>query len=617
MCGVTTIWSFDAALDEEELKALTSLLVHRGPDDTGAELINPRLGLGHTRLSIIDLSPRGHQPMRDCATGNVITFNGELYNYRELREELASHGHEFQTASDTEVLLKAYAHWGPDCLNRFHGMFAFVLWDDSKGTIFAARDRLGIKPLYYLQDGSRLMIASEVKVFQPYLKRTGNLRLNENALPYYLTMRCVPTGETLMGRVKRVKAGCYLLVSEGGRELQEKPYWRLKDHATERAVSEGEALEELESRLRLAVRRRLVADVPVGCFLSGGVDSSLITLMASQQSNAPIHSFSVDFDDNRYSERKYFDYVADLAKTEPHVFTLTSRRFLEFLDEWVFFMDDLVSDPSSLPLYFVAKEARRHNIKVVLSGEGADELFGGYDSYIQVLRHNRWQALARNMSWARQFVSASIDQQDLLWRLGSAFPFRGTAYVFGESYRNRFLRNDLSLDPWIGEVYAQAQSLTPTNRMLYFDLATRIPSDLLIRTDRVTMAASVECRVPFLDHELVEAMIGVPELLKINNGTGKYLLKRLARRFFPEEMVYRPKMGFSTPLVSWFRNELRPLLEKIFLREQCMAALNYTSIEAMLRECWQGNGHHEGRIWNLLALELWYRRWIEDRCSIV
>lgn len=613
MCGVTAIWSFGEALDEGELRALTALLVHRGPDDTGTELISPRLGLGHTRLSIIDLSPRGHQPMRDCLTGNVITFNGELYNYRELRRELASHGHEFQTASDTEVLLKAYAHWGPDCLNRFQGMFAFVLWDESKGTIFAARDRLGIKPLYYLQDGNRLMIASEIKVFQPYLRRTGNLRLNENALPYYLTMRCVPTGETLMGHVKRVAAGCYLSAGESGRWIEEKPYWRLMDHATERTVSEGEALEELESRLRLAVKRRLVADVPVGCFLSGGVDSSLITLLASEQSSSPIHSFSVDFEDDSYSEKKYFDYVAGLANTEPHVFTLTSRRFLEFLDDWVFFMDDLVSDPSSLPLYFVASEARRNNIKVVLSGEGADELFGGYDSYTQVLRLNRYQPIARTLSWAAQFLPASIDRQDLLWRMGSSFPFRGTAYVFGESYRSRFLRNDFSLDPWIKEVYDQARSLTPINRMLYFDLATRIPSDLLIRTDRVTMAASVECRVPFLDHELVEAMIGVPAHLKINNGTGKYLLKRLASRFFPEEMVYRPKMGFSTPLASWFRNELRPLLENIFLREQRMAFLNYTSIEAMLREYWQGGGRHEARIWNLLALELWYRCWIEDR----
>ena len=610
MCGIAGIWSFDEPVDEEELKRLTALLAHRGPDDNGTMLINPQLGLGHTRLSIIDLSPRGHQPMRDSVAGNVITYNGEIYNYRELRDELVSHGHEFQSESDTEVLLKAYAQWGPDCLSRLQGMFAFILWDESRKAIFAARDRLGIKPLYYLQDGHRLMIASEIKVFQSYLRKTGNLRLNEKALPYYLTMRCVPTEETLMGQVKRVRAGCYLWAVESGRRLDEKIYWTLADHAIERLVSEDEALDDLETRLRRAVKRRLVADVPVGCFLSGGIDSSLITLFASEESSSRIHSFSVDFEEAAYSEKKYFEYVANLANTEQHVFTLNPRIFLEFLEDWVFFMDDLVSDPSSLPLYFVAREARRHNIKVVLSGEGADELFGGYDSYTQVLRLNRYQPIARNLSWAAQFLPASIDRQDLLWRLGSAFPFRGTAYVFGESYRRRFLTGDVSLDPWIDSVYAQAQSLTPINRMLYFDLATRIPSDLLIRTDRVTMAASVECRVPFLDHELVEAMLGVPERLKINNGTGKYLLKRLAGRFLPREMIHRPKMGFSTPLRLWFNNELKPLLETTFLREKRIASLNYTSIAAMLQQHWEGRVRHEGRIWNLLALELWYRRWI-------
>lgn len=612
MCGIAGIWSFDEPVDEEELKRLTALLVHRGPDDLGTELINPQVGLGHTRLSIIDLSSRGHQPMRDCVTGNVIAYNGEMYNYRELREELASHGHEFRSESDTEVLLKAYAQWGPDCLSRVQGMFAFILWDESKQAIFAARDRLGIKPLYYLQDGHRLMMASEIKVFQAYLRQTGSLRLNEKALPYYLTMRCVPTDETLMAQVKRVRAGCYLWAAESGTRLDEKTYWSLANHAIERSVAEEEALEDLETRLRRAVKRRLVADVPVGCFLSGGIDSSLITLFASEESSSRIHSFSVDFEESGYSEKKYFDYVANLAKTEQHVFTLNPRVFLEFLEEWVFFMDDLVSDPSSIPLYFVAREARRNNIKVVLSGEGADELFGGYDSYTQVLRLNRYQPIARNLSWAAQFLPAGVDRQDLLWRLGSAFPFRGTAYVFGESYRSRFLQSDVSLDPWIDSIYAQAQSLTPINRMLYFDLATRIPSDLLIRTDRVTMAASVECRVPFLDHELVEAMLGAPAHLKINNGTGKYLLKRLASRLLPREMIYRPKMGFSTPLRLWFNGELKPLLKTIFLREKRIASLNYTSIAAMLHQHWEGRVRHEGRIWNLLALELWYRRWIEN-----
>ena len=618
MCGIIALLSYKQPLDEGELKELTCLLAHRGPDDNGAELIRPHLGLANTRLSIIDLSPGGHQPMHDRETGNVVVYNGAIYNYRELRQELSSKGHKFSNTSDTEVLLKAYAQWGPNCLNRFHGMFAFALWDQSKRSLFAARNKLGIKPLYYLQDDERLMIASEVKVFQSYLSRSDNLRLNIDALPYYLTMRCVPTDETLMTQVKRLGAGCSILANESNASLRIIRYWRLEEHAQERRLSESDALEELSLKLRRAVKRRLVADVPVGCFLSGGVDSSLVTLIASEESNGrPIHTFSVDFEDARYSERKYFDAVADQTKSEHHVFTISGYAFLEFLNEWVFFMDDLVSDPSSLPLYFIAREAYRNNVKVVLSGEGADELFGGYGSYLQVLRWKRWQAFARRVSWVRQLLPVDSNRKDLLWRLASAFPFRGTAYVFGESYRRRFLKEDFSLDPWLDSVYAKARHLSCVNQMLFFDMATRIPSDLLIRTDRVTMAASVECRVPFLDHELVQAMIGLPADLKIKDGTGKYILKKLASRFFSNSLIYRPKMGFSAPLDLWFSNALKPLLERVFLRERRIDMLNYNAIEGMLRQHWQGSARHESRIWNLLALELWYRRWIEKRSEVI
>jgi asparagine synthase (glutamine-hydrolysing) len=616
MCGIVGIWSVEQPIESCELENLVALLSHRGPDDAGTQFINSRLGLGHTRLSIIDLSAGGHQPMRDRATGNVVTYNGEIYNYRELRNELASLGHEFSTSSDTEVLLKAYAEWGEEFLARLHGMFAFILWDAAKDALFAARDRLGIKPLYYFQDDKRVMMGSEIKVFQTYLQKTGRLQLNEQALPYYLTMRSVPTEQTLMNSVLRVPAGSRLWIDDAGRRLRQKRYWRLEDYAQDRSVGEDDAIQEVETRLRRSIKRRLVADVPVGCFLSGGIDSSLVTLLASQESSSPIHSFSVDFEEAEYSEKRFFDHVANLAHTHQHVFKLDPRSFIGFLDDWVFFMDDLVSDPSSLPLYFVAKEAHRIGIKVVLSGEGADELFGGYESYRQALRYARLRPLVRLMPWAHRFVS-DADHRDLVWRLGSEFPFRGTAYVFGESYRRRFLKSDFALDPWIDSVYRLTHSPGRINRMLFFDMATRIPSDLLIRTDRVTMATSVECRVPFLDHELVEAVLGMPEDLKINNGTGKYLLKRLARRYLPHEMVYRPKMGFSTPLAQWFRNELRPLCEEVFLRDQRIRALNYTAIAEMLGEHWEGRARHEGRIWNLLALELWHRRWIENRIEYV
>ncbi|HEY9230972.1 MAG TPA: asparagine synthase (glutamine-hydrolyzing), partial [Blastocatellia bacterium] len=602
MCGIIAICSYERPLRSEELDDLLPCLAHRGPDDCGVMQINTQIGFAHARLAIIDLSPAGHQPMRDPATGNVITYNGEIYNYRELRDELVALGHEFHSTSDTEVLLKAYSEWGGDCLRRLQGMFAFALWDASRRGLFVARDRLGIKPLYYLQGRDRLMIASEIKVFHRALEQAGALALNEAALPYYLTMRCVPTDETLMAGVRRLGPGRCLWVEPATRRLEETRYWRLEDAARERAITEAEALEEIEARLRRAVRRRLVADVQVGCFLSGGVDSSLLTLIASQEASAPVHSFSVDFEEAGFSERPHFDYVARQAKTESHVFTMNPRGFLEFLDDWVYFMDDLVSDPSSLPLYFVAREAQRHNIKVVLSGEGADELFGGYDSYLQIARFAPWQGVARRVGWAARLLTGQADRQDLLWRLGTAFPFRGTAYVFGESYRGRFLKHDFSLDDWLAEVYAGCRELSPINRMLYFDLATRIPADLLIRTDRVTMAASVECRVPFLDHELVEAVVGLPAHMKVRDGVGKHILKQLACRFLPEAMVYRPKVGFAVPLGQWFNQDLRSLLESIFLRERRIGALNYEAIAAMLDEHWKGVARHEGRIWNLLAL---------------
>ncbi|MBI2069788.1 MAG: asparagine synthase (glutamine-hydrolyzing) [Elusimicrobia bacterium] len=608
MCGIIAIWSREQPVGEQELRELTDCLKHRGPDGEGTLLVTPQLGLGHRRLAIIDLSPSGRQPMKDLQTGNVVTYNGELYNYKELKKELEGFGHVFRSTSDTEVLLKAYAQWGMDCLKHFYGMFAFVLWDAKKQALWAARDRLGIKPLYWVQDNERVIIASELKSLQPYLKTTKQLRLNENALAFYLTMRSVPTDDMLMSPVKRLGAGQTLWFERPHKTPEQTAYWRLSDHSKERPADEGEALNELETLLRRAVKRRLVADVPVGCFLSGGVDSSLVTLFAAQESQGkPVHSFSVDFEEAAYSERVYFDHVAEAAKTEHHVFSMNARTFLDFLTDWVVYMDDLVSDPSSLPLYFVAKEAQRHNIKVVLSGEGADELLGGYDSYLQMIRLNPLRGLARWAPWAG--LLSGDDRRDLWNRLAGNHPFRGTAYVFGESLRSHYLKKDISLEPWVHHIYGQPGTLGLVNQMLYFDMATRIPSDLLIRTDRVTMAASIECRVPFLDHELVESMLGLAGGLKIKNGTGKYILKKLALRYLPENFVFRPKVGFNVPLNEWFQKELTGMLDDIFFKERRIQALNYPAIQELIKEHRQGR-FQSAKIWNLLALELWHRRWI-------
>ncbi|MBI4370188.1 MAG: asparagine synthase (glutamine-hydrolyzing) [Elusimicrobia bacterium] len=614
MCGIVAIWSVKKPLDLEELRSYLPLIQHRGPDDQDAVLITPRLGFGHTRLSIIDLSPRGRQPKRDPQTGVIVTYNGEIYNYVELRRELEARGHRFESTSDTEVLLKAYVQWGPDCTKRFFGMFAFALWDPRSQSFFAARDRLGIKPLYWLFDGNRLMVGSELKIFAGYLKRAGGLRLNAEALPHYLTFRSIPTSSTLMEGVNRLGPGEYFLLQNVPGRPQSEKFWNLSDYAQERSVNESAALEELEKRLNTSIRRRLVADVPIGCFLSGGIDSSLVTLYAARLSNKKIHTFSVDFEEPRYSERRYFNFVAQEAQSEHHVFIMQPSQFLDFLPRWAHLMDDLVSDPSSLPFYFIALEARRCGVKVALSGEGADELFGGYSSYHQIIRWSWAGAWAKKLPALARFFLLNDDHRDLWRRLGNSHPFWGTAYVFSEKERGEVILKNTSLKSWHDLVYEKCRSLSKINQMLYFDMATRIPSDLLMRTDRATMAASLECRVPFLDHELVEFSMGLDHRLKIRGHEGKYILKELARKNFPGWFIDRPKIGFNVPLDRWFSHELKPLLERTFFQEKAIGALNYNAIQKFVNDHFAGR-MQGAKIWNLLALELWHKQWIRGQSA--
>jgi asparagine synthase (glutamine-hydrolysing) len=619
MCGIVAIWSYDEPPRSDELEEILSLIRHRGPDDQGFCFPVPEIGLGSTRLAVIDISEAGHQPMQDDKTGNTIVYNGEIYNYVELRTILTRAGHHFRTHTDTEVVLKAYLEWGVNCLRHFRGMFGLVLWDAVRRRLFVARDRLGVKQLYYFQDDHRLMIGSEIKTLMPYLWETGTVSLNEAALPYYLTMRCVPTDGTLVQGIKRLEAGTFLLIDEPGRRVQKSTYWSLDDFALEREISEHDALNDLRHLIPQAVRRRLVADVPVGCFLSGGLDSSLVAVLASRNyERGEFHTFSVDFEDKALSERPFFDQVARHIGSNHHVVSVGATDFLRFLDDWVFFMDDLVSDPSSLPLYYVACLARDLGVKVVLSGEGADELFGGYETYLRTLRWRGWRVPIRvlNGFGVGKFLR-DPDHRAFVSQLGWRHSFRGTAYVFGESERQQYLKTDGSLDPWLSDIFRRGRDLSFTNRMMFLDMVSRIPSDLLVRTDRVTMAASVECRVPFLDHELVENVVGIDGRLKISKQTSKYLLKRFASEYLPNAIVDRPKVGFSVPIGSWFRNELRPLLERIFVDEQMISALDYGAVEKLLDDQARGRKGCEARLWNLLALELWCRRWIWRQPLIV
>lgn len=625
MCGIAGIYFFDGRrVEEKVLIAMRDTFSHRGPDDAGF-FLDQNAGIASRRLSVIDL-PGGHQPMTDEKGDLTIVYNGELYNYREMMAELKTKGHRFNTQSDTEVILRAYQTYGADCLEKLRGMFAFAVWSHAKRELFIARDRLGIKPLYYFQDDTAFYFSSEIKGLLTLVKP----EFAREYLPEYLANRFVAGENTFFKGIKKLLPGHLLRVRPFS--VEAKSYWDIPYTAVNE-ISEKDAVHQFYELFHEAVKYRLVSDVPLGVFLSGGIDSSAITAAMAKYAGEHINSFSVGFSEGEANELDYARLAARTFKTQHHEIVVSRDMFFEKLPQLVWHEDEPVAFSSSVPLYFVSELARK-DVKVVLTGEGSDELLGGYARYYKTLYNFRWGTTYRKIfpaacveaiaslidSWAIQNKMKQKLMRTFLYLKPEIDPIYFDNFsVFSRQWQASLLRREFQADTRLRDPYAELASafhrhpgMGLLDRMLYADIKTYLER-LLMKQDRMSMAASVESRVPFLDHRLVEFAANLPAHLKVRGFTTKYLLKKAFKKEIPAEILRRSKMGFPVPLRKWFRQDLSSGMKDCLIGERTLSRgfFEPQAVKLLLQEHQKGYGDHSEKIWLLLNLEIWHRVFID------
>lgn len=634
MCGICGVYNLDLRpLDRRDLiDRMSARLKHRGPDSQG-KFERPHLALAIRRLSIIDLKT-GDQPLSN-ETGEVtLVFNGEIYNFRELREGLLERGHRFKTKSDGEVIAHLYEEKGTDFVRELNGMFAIALWDDRAKRLVLARDRAGEKPLYYWRHNGTLLFGSEIKSILEY---PGISRqLDTEAVSQYFFYGYFPTPRTVYTDIKKLPAA-HLMVVEGETSRVE-CYWRMQDYLRAPELGsmsrkqEEEACEELREKMREAAVSRLVSDVPLGVFLSGGVDSSTVVATMSELSPGNVNSFSVSFPQRSFDEGEYAAYVARHFNTQHHVLTADDQSMREALAILVNHLDEPMADPAVIPTYLLSRFAREH-IKVALSGEGGDELFGGYPTYLgaraaeyylrlpEVLRRQVFDRVRELLPVSSNAVPKGLFLRRFLTHAEKSPAVRHHTW-FGMFSPGEL--DQLFSPQWVGPHPPSSVIFNPLPRvlegarfdevlaeMLYLDFRMYLEDNLLVKVDRASMACSLELRTPFLDHRLIEFAAGLPTNLKMRGFKGKYILKKAVEKWLPRKIVYRQKRGFTVPIASWIRNELRPLvaetLEEGKLKRQGL--FNSIFVHQLLREHSEGRADHRKTLWTLLCFQLWYDRW--------
>jgi asparagine synthase (glutamine-hydrolysing) len=614
MCGINGLFYLDPArqVEAEVVNQMRAAASHRGPDDHGVYL-RGNVGLGFNRLSIIDLSG-GRQPMTNEDETVWIVFNGEIYNFESLHRDLAGRGHRFRTRSDTEAIVHAWEEYGEGCVEKLRGMFAFAIWDERRRLLFAARDRLGIKPFYYFADGEQFAFASELKSL---LEAPGIPReIDPAALGEYLRRRYVIAPNTILKGIRKLQPGHTITVTGEGCTVRK--YWDVPlDEPIE--INEPEAIAQTGAILEESLRLHLVSDVPLGAFLSGGIDSScMVALMAKfmlKPGAANIQTFSIGYDSPE-SELSYARIVADRFRTDHHELRLTPVAFRDILPKIVWHMDEPVGDPASIPLYYLSAFARQH-VTVALSGEGSDELFGGYPIYRRMLgfeRVNRLplaaQSLVNQAGRVLAAVSGDTKVRKYAEMLGRPLERRygGVGGLFSETQAQRlYLATGPPFDS-VAEAYQNCAHLPPLSRMSYVDIKTWLADDLLVKADRMSMAHSLELRVPFLDHHLVEFAARLPERLKVRGGVTKYLLKKWAEPVLPREIIHRPKKGFPVPTKSWFRGDLSGFARETLLDSAGIARefLSPHEVEHLLEM--HSREDRSEQIYSLIVLNHWRRQ---------
>lgn len=621
MCGFAAYHHPDGRMPERAwLEAAGHALRHRGPDDAGL-LVEPGVGLSFRRLAIVDVAA-GHQPLSNEDGTVWIAFNGEIYNHTDLRRELEAAGHRYRTHSDSETLVHAYEQWGPDFVRRLHGMFAFAIWDRPRRRLFVARDHVGIKPLYWTRSEGAFLFASEIKALFafPGVER----RADADAVVQHLTLRYAAAPRTLFEGIHKLPPG-HTLTLEGGEPRIER-WWRAT-YEPKQALGEAEALHEVEQRLTASVRRHLMSDVPLGALLSGGVDSSLVVALMSRIVDRPVQTFSVGFDaPGPFSELPFARQVAEHCRTDHREIVVGASDILRELPSLVWHQDEPMSEPAAIPTAMVSRLARE-TVTVVLTGEGGDELFAGYPKYAVEPWARRLAHLPGPLRAA--LLSGVVDRLPFRFRklqvVGRSARFRDegdrlAAWFAGfvGKERDQLLGRDLMGHAGAGtapfrEALSDTSARSVLDRMLDVDLRLWLTDDLLMKMDKMSMAASVEARVPLLDLPLIEWAMRLGPEHKVRGLEGKVLLKRLARRLLPVSVVDRPKVGFTVPLSPWFRGPLRELLADTLLSEASLQRGWYSP--ALLREAvddhLQGRRDRARELWTLLTLEMWQRAWID------
>ena len=642
MCGIVGFRSVqDFKSLQEWLPQATSSLAHRGPDDSGLFFDkHSGVGLGHRRLAVIDLSRAGQQPMSSDDGRVHIVYNGEVYNFKEIRQTLEARGHEFRSETDTEVILKAYLQWGIECLQEFIGMFSLAIWDSRDQCLYLARDRLGIKPLfYYFRDGT-LLFASELKALMAC--RTFDRDLDPDSLPLFLHYQYVPAPRTIFKNTHKLLPGSYLLYD--GQELRSHTYWSPPDGsavAMHSTLDEKDGLRQLDELLTQAVSACLISDVPLGALLSGGIDSSMVVALMQKVSTAPVRTFSIGFNEEGYNEAPWAAKVANHLGTDHTEFYLTPREAMEVIPNLPEMYDEPFADSSAIPTFLVCQMARDH-VTVALSGDGGDEQFSGY------VRYWSTQAMATGLKRLPGSVKSAaeallgtipyrwVEKCYLPWRQFLPQRFRVANFpdkwqklvhlldqtAIADIYRMTIcLWSKDELPQLMGKylpesqyekTFSETEDWPLLSRLMRVDQRTYLPDAMLTKVDRASMAVSLEVRVPLLDHRVVEYTAKLPDSLKYRNGTGKFLLKRLLGQYLPAHLIERPKMGFGVPIDRWFRKELKDLLLDYLSPERLKkeGLFDHILVEKKLKEHLSGQINHHYRLWALLMWEMWRERWL-------
>src|SRR5690348_16064622 len=643
MCGICGVWEYGASegsVDTSLIARMRDEMTHRGPDDAGDLLFDDRRGgFGFRRLSIIDLSAAGHQPMHGCDQNTWLVFNGEIYNHADLRTGLEARGHKYASRTDSETIIHLYEERGLDFIHDIEGDYAIALWDAAKQQLVLVRDRIGVKPLYFYHRDGRFIFASEIKAILQHPAVTADI--DEQSLYHYLTFLTTPAPTTLFRHIQKLPAGHVLTLKRDG-TLNIEQYWDALPPAeppVKIVRDESEHCHEILRLLRDSIRKRMMSDVPFGVFLSGGVDSSANVALMSELMSRPVETFTVGFSDAEYlNELESARRIAKQFGTNHHEVIISEKEMQEFLPGLVFHQDEPIADPVCVPLYYVSRLARDSGTIVVQVGEGSDEIFSGYDNYVRHLRiyESFWrhaETLPRTLrsalsSLSRPALEATGRKRaaiELIRRLGADEPlFWGGVVVYDETFKPRVLSrsmrerlNGLSslrvVEKYLKQIEQERPDADFLARMTYLELKLRLPELLLMRVDKITMATSVEARVPFLDHHLVEYALGLARALKVEGTSGKHILKRSLEEILPRDLLYERKRGFGAPVREWFREGLGGWFDEHLMNGTMRKRdlLDYGFVSRMLEEHRARTRDWGFHLWALLNLSLWYERWID------